>query len=169
MNTLLQKNDKKTIGEVSIDTRKLYDYLISIKMGDEISYAELSKLIGRNVQGTARNCLLRARIMAQRDCKIVFGAIFGKGLKRLADNEIVEQNSVEPIRKIRRITERTFKKSACVDTKQLTNDQLLLHNATLSGLGAIALCSGKNAIKTITHHANDTIPSGKVLELFMNK
>lgn len=78
---------KKSIPEISADARFLIDALKAVRAGDTISYADLTKLIGRDVRADARGCLSTARRHCERD-GIVFGAIRKEGLKRLGDTEL---------------------------------------------------------------------------------
>ena len=69
----------KTIGETSADSRFLAERLAKVEPKGEVTYDELSEVIGRNVQNGARSSLATARKIACRDHKIVFGVDRGKG------------------------------------------------------------------------------------------
>ena len=80
---------KRTINEVSADTLALYEALKDITIDGMITYANLSDLIGRDVQSEAIGSLTTARRMCQREDQIVFSPVRGVGLKRLDDSGIV--------------------------------------------------------------------------------
>jgi hypothetical protein len=73
-------------GVPSIDTRLIADYLMASE-ADLIPYDELSKLIGKNVQGDGYGYLLAARRIVLREKSFVYRPVKNLGLKRLTNLE----------------------------------------------------------------------------------
>jgi len=163
--------NKRTIPQVSIDTTVLYDRIIKAKIGDFISYNELSQLLNRNVQKEARVNLTSARRKALNNNKILFECVSGRGIKRLNDIEMVETGQ-STLTKIKRAARLGAKKITCVKNfNELPNDVKIKHNANLSALGVISLFSKNKSISKIedqTKVSNDLISIGKTMELFNN-
>jgi len=160
---------KKTIAELSIDTKTLYDRLVGADVGENISYKDLSSLIMRDVQSEARGNLNSARRMAMRDNQIVFGVIIGKGLKRLSDAETAKTGNVS-LSKIRRETRRGIKRvTAISDFDSLPNDSKIAHHTSLSVLGVLGECTKASRVKRIEtkiEQTGNSLPVRKTLEAF---
>jgi len=71
--------NRRSIPEMSVDTRLLIERLSRVEIGDFVSYKELSEVIGRDVQGAARGNLTTARHRLEVDDAIQFGPVVGKG------------------------------------------------------------------------------------------
>ena len=96
---------------------------------------------------------------------MVFDCIAKVGLKRLSDYEVVSIQSVRPFSRIRSAVRNSAKIMNCANN--LSNEQLINKNATLSVLGTIAAFSNPKAIDNVREQAQQAvIPTGKVMELF---
>lgn len=127
---------KQTIQERSIYTQQIYKRLIATKPGDFISYDELTKLIGINVQTEGYGYRASATRIALVEDKMVFGVIPNDGIKRLNDNEIAKLGD-SSIRKIRKESKNGIRKVTAVqDFDALTPESKMKHNSTLSVLAA---------------------------------
>ena len=77
--------------QLSAETERLVAYLRSLEKGQEVTYSELSRLIGMNVH-PAHPKLIYARFMLQRDHNAIWIAVKPRvGLRRLTDVEIAER------------------------------------------------------------------------------
>lgn len=160
---------KKTVSELDVDTRAVYDKLISAQENETITYAELSELIGRNIQQQARPMLDFARRMAFRENKILFDTIYTIGVKRLDD--IGKVGTYEhTMRNIKTKAYQGRKKIFSVDNfNALPNELKVKHNAAASLFGAINLMAEKSSMKKIELKVttnNAALPIGKTMELF---
>ena len=160
----------RAIHEISVDTRTLYDRIITAKAGDEITYAALSELIGRDVQTVARSALHSARKMAMRDHNVVFGVVRNEGLKRLADVEVV-QTGEATVAKLRRVAKRGIRTITSVqDFAQLPDAAKIKHNTFASMFGAVAAMAKPASMKRLEGAVNaaqtGTLPIGRTLEAF---
>ena len=154
--------------KVGIDAQTIFNRISTLSVGEEVSYAELSALIGRNVQGIARGALNTARNMCRNDLRMVFGIIRNKGLVRLNDVGIVDAGA-DGLRKIRRESRRRAKMLTCVqDFYAMPPDVRLRHNAALAILGAISETAKPAMIKRVAAASNAdaaALPVGRVLDL----
>lgn len=123
---------ERTIASLSVEARILYDHLITIPVGGEVSYAALSALIETSVQvSPGRGALNTARRMAERDNQIVFRPIRGAGLLRLNDVEIVDTGD-DALASIRRKAKSAARTLTCVDYLALPEQSKIRHNTTLA-------------------------------------
>lgn len=163
-------NEKKGfIPSISADTRIIYKRLASAQVGDTISYAELSELVGRDVQTSGRNTLNSARRMAMREDRYVFGVKIGVGLVRLDDSSIVDSGASGAVR-ARRAIRRGARVLSCVsDFNAMPNEKKIQHNAMLSLYGALHEAmrpAGIAKIETAVAKISGELPMRKTLELF---
>lgn len=152
----------------SIDTQALYERMCSAKVGEEISYQELSSIIGRNVQGVAYGSMDTARRMCRNEHRMVFGTVRGKGLVRLDDEGIVTEGAAG-LSKIRREARKRARVLTCVqDFTAMSPDKRVQHNTALAVYGAISEAAKPGTLKRIAEASNANaaaLPVGKVLDL----
>ena len=98
----------------SIDVRTVYERLVKADYGEVIPYDDLSRLIGKDVRTVARNVLRSARERAERENCIVFGAVPNAGIRRLTENEVVDEGAVVN-KKIDQAAERMLHRLGTVD------------------------------------------------------
>jgi len=161
-----------TIPEISIETRMLIDRLKTAQIGETITYATLSNIIGREVQDDARHLLVSAQKACLRD-HIVFASVRKIGVKRLADTEIVGIGEAM-LPKIKRAAKRGIVKMTSVaDFSALPDAAKLRHNAVISMLGVVAHVAGPRRLQKITDEvtkaAGSQLPPAKLLEAFRAK
>ena len=118
------------------DSEAIARVLSTLAVGDEVSYHELSAAIGRDVQTIARAAMERARYRLERDERRVFGVMFGIGLRRLDDREIVA-TSDRARAHIRRTSRRAARTVLCSDYAALTREDQTKHNTALSVFGIL--------------------------------
>lgn len=149
---------KRTIGEVTSETLALYGHLKTLPIGAVVTYDDLTAIVGRNVQESARSALQTARRMCQRDHQIVFSPVVGYGLKRLNDNQIVSSADGD-IKRIHRSAGRGIKKLACVDYQNLDHAGMSSLNAKAAVLGTLAQHSTATSVQLLErHYANESKP-----------
>lgn len=103
--------------ELSQETAQIVNYLRTIEKGMQVTYVELSRLIGRKMtpQKTAY-----ARFMLQRDTNAVWICVRpGVGLRRLTDVEIAERLPTWWLNGARAKLNRGGKQADVVDPRQL--------------------------------------------------
>lgn len=155
------------IHEKSADTKVLENVLSEAKVGDLVTYEQLSAAIGRDVRafalpslGSARRCLLNTKSM-------VFGTERGVGVRRLNDSEIVSTTE-DDRRRIHRATTRSLRKLSVVKYSGLTNEDKRRHTVAAAQIGAIAMFASKNSEKKIASHVKtqENVAIGETLKLF---
>jgi hypothetical protein len=134
---------------LSIDVKVTYDRLRAAKVGDVVTYQELSALIGRDIRKTAAWVLSSARRKVLHDDSIVFGVIYKVGVKRLNDQEIVATGH-DAITMIHRRAVRSIKKITAVqDFHALSPADQIRHNTYASVLGMLSHTTRDKQIKRI--------------------
>jgi hypothetical protein len=160
-------NDR-TAFRLSIDSRQLIERLGELNPGEHVTYAELSKLIGRNIRTEARACLSTA-IRHHLRAGIVFGPIRNVGVKRLEDLELVGEGD-RSMQHLRRHVRRSAQKLASFkDFAALPEGDKTRVLATQSLLGAMAMFSQPQAIKKMQTGVTGEMKElafGKTLALF---
>lgn len=160
--------NRKPRFEIHVDTRLLYQALTEVPVGGTITYAQLSAVISREVEGRNYN-LQSALRMARRDNNILFDNILGVGYRRMTDAEIVADsaNDISTIRRrAKRSAEKLFKVS---DFDSLTADEKVKHATSASVFSAVAQslsAKGLNAIEGAVKAVGKEIPVAETLRLF---
>lgn len=159
---------KKSIPELSVDSKLLYERLKKAGIGETVTYAELSGIVGRDVANGGRGTMMTARRLCQAEHQMVFGTVRKVGLKRLSDQEIVDTG--EAVTKhIRKTARRGARRIACANYQALANDAKVRHNAQISLLGAIVALSKPSSIKRLEKSVakeHEQLPVAKTLEVF---
>lgn len=164
----------KTIPEIGLDTRLLAERLRALRVDEEVTYAELSQLIGRNVQHEARGILRTARHHVEREDRIVTECVRNQSVKRLADAVIVNTIGTAARQRIRRTAQRAIRKLVAVDFPALPNDLKVKQNAELSQLGAIRAFGQNRATQRIADRVQEegkgsALAVSKTLAMFSTK
>ncbi len=163
---------RKTIGELSADTRILINY-VTTKMVKEnedfISYDDLNSAIGgRNVQEGARGILTTARRHVENDCNVI---IETRPTEGIALSKKYVGVLACATRRAGRLAKRASRRvaNAIVDTN-LTDEERIGVGAYLSGLAAIRLCGQTKNIRKIEARLKETslteLPTAETLRLF---
>ena len=146
----------------SVDTDSLVRVMKEIKMGETITYSEMSNVIGRNV--LARRWTITSAINKLRnEYGIVFEVISKVGYKRLDSIGIVQTGSLA-IKKIRSAAKVGMKKLSCVDFQSLDVQKQVEHNAKYTVLALVQESTTKKSISKIENkvgNSNDIIPAAK--------
>lgn len=161
-------SDKKSIPEMSADTRAIVQRLARCKPQDMVTYKELSALVGRNIQNGARYLLSSAIRALLRD-RMVFESVRNEGVKRLADGEIVDTSGTI-LPRVRRMAKRGIRKLTAVENfNELPNAAKVKHNTAISHLGLLAhLSTEKSAaqIEVKVEEAKQSLSLSKALDAF---
>lgn len=157
----------KVIPQISLESQLLIDRLAKVAEGEIITYEELSKIAGRDVQHVARSCLMTARKRLFNEQAIYFSPVFGVGLKRCTDADKVDCGAAQST-KVRRAAKKGMKVCLSVQNfDKLNQEQKTRHNVHVSLLGAIAASMTTSKIKALTSKveaAKDKLPLTKTLE-----
>lgn len=161
---------KRIIEKMSIDTTTLIKYLNEKNENGLITYDELNEVIGRNVQGEARGCLMTARHRLLVDEGIVFGVVRGEGIKRLNQEEVVDASDSHIVRS-RRLAKRGFDKltRGITDFTQLPPEKRIKHNVAATLFAAIRHMTKEKSMQKLVpavEKANGVLPVMKTLEAF---
>jgi hypothetical protein len=153
---------------MSADARLLRQRLSKVAVGQEISYEELSREIGRKVAGSC-TALQSARRSLLNSSQIIFEPVRGVGLKRLSDSEIVDA-SERDISKVRRAARRGAKKLLSIaDYSALPSDKQLQHTTRLSVMTMIAHAASDKGIEKVEKAAAgraQELPIAETLKAF---
>ena len=157
--------------ELSADTKVLRSVLEESKVGDVVTYAEMSKAIGRDVRAFAMGAINSARRILLNEQQYVFECIPKVGYKRLDDRSIVK--SMERDRRhISKYSGRSLKKLECVAFDGLTKDEQKSHTVAAAQFGVLRMMSNATATKRIEDRAGKadtaTLAIGETLGLFTN-
>lgn len=160
---------KKTIREVTVESRLLYQRLQKMEVGELITYSELSNIIGRDVQDNGRGSLNTARRMCEREDQKTFGVITNEGLKCLNGSEVIS-TAEYTAGHIKRTSRRALKRLNCVgDMNQLSNDEIIKMNTYASLMGAFVVMGKESNVKKLSsavEKTQDQLPYTKTLEAF---
>ena len=126
----------KSIPEMSVDTRLLYQRLAELQPGETITYEALSALVGHDVQRRRQN-LTSARNKALNEDGIVTEAVAKVGIKRLTDHDNVSGTGEALRSRVRRATGKAVRKLMAVDFAALTQEDKIRQNAELSQISAL--------------------------------
>src|SRR5690606_19289514 len=133
-------------------------------------YAELSQLVGRDVQKKDRHLLETAkRALLRRG--MVFEAVRGEGIKRANDIEIVDHRQ-QDFDRIKRTAGRALTKLACVNQDSLDNEAKIRFNATASHFGVLRQLTSRKAIAAVeqqTRESKQQLPLAKTIEAAMRR
>ena len=157
----------KMLHEKSADTKILENVLKEAKVGDTITYANLSKAIGRDVRTHAQGALNTARKTMLAN-GMVFGTERTVGLTRLNDVQIVESIESDRLR-VQRIGKRSITKLGKVKFESLSNDQKRKHTTMAAQMGAITMFAAKSSTNKIESNVkanSETLAIGETLSLF---
>lgn len=153
---------------MSIDTRLLYERYQKLTVGEQITYQEMSDLIGRDVRNGARGAFMSARRRAERLDNIVFGVVRGEGLVRLNDEEIVKSGE-SLLKRSRKSARRGFARMGHADYEKLTEGIKADHNAYASMFNALIAASKPSTFKRVREQvaqSQQTLPLAATLKAF---
>lgn len=150
------------------ETRLIADHLVAVPHGGQVTYRDLTQLIGIDIRGR-RHVLIAARKLALDEASVVFDTVRGKGLKRLAAEEIpgIGTAARKRIRRSARRARTTISKamSGFNDVSPAVRRQQLAETAVLSLTEAIA----RDPIARKLELRNDPMSVAAAAKLLINK
>ena len=155
--------------EKSSDAKILATVLAEAEVGKVITYAELSKAIGRDVRQHAISALCTARRGVFKENRFVFAIERGVGLVRIDDNGIVKSIEKDRVH-LHRAASKSLKKLAAVQFDNLDESGKRDHVVASAQMGAVAMFAHKNSGKKIEAKVNgssNNLPIGETLKLFV--
>lgn len=158
---------KRPLFEASVESRLIAERLSKAAIGEVVSYAELSELIGGDVrsQRNKSRCDTAMRNVLNEH-RMVFGAVRNEGFQRLADSELAKVGE-QYIGRMKRTAKRAKKKMACVDFSKLTAEQSVAWNVTATVISVSEEVMGNRSVKAIGHavsEAKQQLPTLKAIE-----
>jgi hypothetical protein len=162
---------QKTIGQASYETQQLVAKLKAVVTAENyevIPYADLSKIIGFDVQRDGYSYLKSAREIVERDTGRLVGIVLGEGVKLLTPEEQVAIGP-DSLQRLKRATTKSIKRIGRVQVDRLTADQRLDYHTTASVLGAVHLFTKPRSMAKIEEAVSktaDKLPIGDTLKLF---
>lgn len=158
---------KRPLFEASVESRLMADRLSKAKMGETVTYAELSELIGQDVRMQRNKSRLNTALRTVlNDHRYVFGVVVNEGYKRLADAELSKVGNAS-LRKMRREAHRAKKKLGCVDLSKLTQTESVQWNlsATMVSFAEEVLAPRSfKAIENAVSKSQQQLPTAKAIE-----
>lgn len=155
----------------SLEVQKLCTAFAESYIGQLFTYKYLSSLINKDVQTEARSILVSARKITQRELGFVFGTVYGQGLKRLSDIEIV-QTGGETVVKIRRTSRRGAERIAHAAPEKLPVETRIQQNMYLSVLAMVHSTMTEKRLKKLEERvaqAESRLPLDKTLDAFRDE
>lgn len=158
----------QAIKEVSPLTKGFMEIMRNLPVGTVMTYENLAKAQPCGSIERAKYYLTRARKHLINEGQS-WEPVFGIGLKRLNDSQIIDV-ACQSRERIGRIVYRTRKQVESVDYKSLSNEDKLKYATSVSTLATIALFSSDRAQKKISNNIeNGTIELGKMISLFADE
>lgn len=146
----------------SADAKVLSDLMRTMAVGSTLTYEAMSEALNRDVTAD-RGLIYTARGIVQREDRMVFDSVHKKGIKRLADTEIVSLGDRARFR-VRRIARRAAQTIVCVNYDTMPREAQVKHNTALSMLAVMQdLVTDKSFSKLQKHveTAGAELPVGK--------
>lgn len=160
---------KQNIAKISIDSQVLFNRLEKMKKGDFVSYDELTALIDKDVQNSARYNLTTARNKMLSEHGVVFEPVHNEGLNALTDEENALSSGAVALKRIRKTAHRAVKRLTAVEFDGLSNEAKVAHNTGLGMAGAFLAITKSKTVKRVEVEARNTgeiISLNKTIELF---
>lgn len=157
----------KTIPERATQTKMLVALLRSHEEGDFVSYEELSRCIGENVQTAAYGYMRRARKIVLTEDAARWEPVRGEGLKSLNASESISA-CVNTPRRVRRLVRREKKKLTAIDYKRLNNEERERWNLVGTYIAFVDHVSKDKSQEKLlegVRHSNNELPPAKAIEV----
>lgn len=151
----------------SDETKKVQALLETKAIGEITPWLEINDAAGGNQQ-KARGALVTARKHLLTERQMVFCAVRGVGLKRIADADVVKNEGMTSLR-IGRQARASMKRLATVAPDRLKQQDKLAYSTVSASIGAVALCTSAPFRQSATQIAiaNGNTPPAEVLKLFL--
>lgn len=175
--TITTENDKpvddkkKTIPELSYETKILTERIAKMEPGELITYDQFTATCGRDVRSVAASTLQSAlhRALSQHD--IVCECVRTVGYRRLVGNDLVKAQAAGT-KRIHNEARRRVRKLKTAKYDDLDQTGKVSMNALLSAYGMISHTTKGKSISMIESKIKDAtepLPIGRTMELFQGK
>lgn len=154
----------------SYETSQLVEFLSNMKQGDQVTYGKLSALAGIEIHG-ASSALISARRIILNEYGFVIEPIWGVGMKRLTDEEIV-QHASKGTRRLAKGAKNEIEKLAKTEFDILNDDAKRKYATHQSVFGAIASIASSKGVRLVEQNVVGEIkklPLKETLALFQDK
>ena len=165
----IEGQPKRAIRVLSIETKLVAQRIASMKVGDILTWNDLSDLLGIPAQtGHGYRAVQSGRNIAFRDHGIVLGIIIKTGYRRLSDSEIVESSN-HISKKVRKISRKGMARLSKVEYEKLSHEEKSTHNGYLALFSLMTNISSVPSTKKIISNCVDTpLTLGQTMKLFTN-
>lgn len=140
-------------------------------VGKVLTYAEMSRLIARDVQHGGRGVLRTARKVAEREFGVVFGVVLNVGLEVLSEAGKVEAASTV-VGRVHRAARSAVKTLQAVEIAKLSDAEKMKFNHAASHaamLEAMTTARTSKRLEIAVERSRQTLPLGQMLELFQDR
>lgn len=161
----VDQSGNRVIPNVSIEASLLVDAFKGMPAGHQIGYAELSAMIGRDIQHNF-GYLSTARRILHREHGMLIETVKGVGV-RVATESGKLAASRRDMQASRRAIRRAASKLEITEYEALTEDEKREFNARSSLIGGLSLLAAPAAMKRVEKElTGSALPSAATLELF---
>ncbi len=172
----MQIEDEDGRYEYYADVYVIRDLFAQAEIGETISFQQIADLLGRAVDGSMYGAIHQAKILLEKEDRMVFGNIRNVGYKRLTDPEIIESFEVDR-RRLRRKAQRAARRLTNVnDYSTLSPENKIIHQAGLGVLAAVARVTAPKMLENVKDTVSPTIsdkptqvPVGRILEIMRDR
>jgi len=157
--------------KLSIDTQLLIERLRELNYGENITYSQLSELIGRDVRTEAAHILRSAIHYLAREEAIFIGSVRGTGVQRLSESEWVKSIPVGARKKMRNLSRRMGKNLGYAPDEKLSREEIKERNTGIAFSEFLNHASREKEARKIIEAAPDDgrISTGKFIDLLSKK
>lgn len=151
--------------EASLETRLLTDMLLAARVGETVTFSDMSRKVGYEVGGGDPH-LQSAKNRAFNEKGAVFDSVRRVGYKRLNDAEIVS-DATRDRERVGKAAKRAIKKLATVNYSSLPEPERIKHNVEMTILNAQAsLAKRKTAglIEAKVNQSSEALTLAKTIE-----
>lgn len=146
------------------------------EIGETITFAQISEVLNRKMDNSTYSAIHLAKLLLEKEERMVFGNVRSVGYKRLTDSEIIEAFEVDR-RRLRRRAQRAARRLTNVnDYGSLSEIHKITHQAGLGVLAAVARVTAPRMIESVKEVVSPIIPSkpnrvpiGRIIEIMMEK
>lgn len=150
----------------SLETQELIERLSKLEPGALVSYADLSEVAGETITG-GTPALQSAKRAVEKERGVALSVERGVGVRRLTDDEIVDDTHGARSR-IRRQSKRALSRlSAVIDFASLSDEKKRTHQAHAVIYAVIADKASSGAVKRVQSTVN--IDGASLLEAIRNE
>ena len=152
----------------SAEVEALSKKMASMKVNEELSYAEVGAIIGEvatSSKGSSITQRARARVLQEYQSVVV--CIPKQGFRKVSEPEKTDVAKGH-LRKVRRSVKRGIKVISSTDITKLNGEQTIQFSVTINGLGAINQATRPGVAKKIEQAIKDSsqeVNAGYVLKL----